>query len=239
MERIEELGVDNLKIIQNSNSYCFTSDATILAEFVHAKKNDRVMEFCSGSGVISILVQNKFKLKNVFAMEVQPYLFEISKKSIELNGQQNNIFVINDKLQNFEKYFEKASFDVVICNPPYKKISSGKVAENPEIAIAKSEILVKLEEIVECARKLLKSKGSFYVCMTPNRLTELLLLLKKYGFEAKEMFFSYPSIKSSPSCVFIKAVKDGKEGVKILPPVITHDESGKFAKSTASLFDGN
>lgn len=235
-ERVESLGVDDLVIVQNPKGYCFTSDATLLAEFVKAKKTDKLIEFGSGSGVISILIQHRFNLKNVFGIEVQQTYAEMSKTSIKQNGKDEFIQIVNDKIQNSLNYFRKASFDIVVCNPPYRKTLTGILAKNEEIAIAKSEVLITLDEIVFYAKQLLKSKGAFYICMEPCRISETFESLKKNNFEVKEMFFSYPNVNSMPSCVFIKGVKDGNAGTKVLPPVITHNLDGSYAASTKSLF---
>ena len=54
MERLEDLCLNGLKIYQDSDLYCFTSDAVLLSKFARVKKGDKVADFCSGSGIVGI-----------------------------------------------------------------------------------------------------------------------------------------------------------------------------------------
>ena len=62
-ERLDDLMCNGYQIIQNPDEYCFTSDATKLANFVKCKKTDKVVDLCAGSGIVGILVHlNNFFL---------------------------------------------------------------------------------------------------------------------------------------------------------------------------------
>ena len=159
-ERLDDLQFNNLFIIQNPELYCFTSDAVELCNFVKCGVKDRIVDLCSGSGIIGILAQAKTKAKQVYLVEIQESLADMSRRSVEYN-KLTNVEVVNAPLQNIHKQIGDG-FEVVVCNPPYKITNGGELSEKPEMAMCKHEITVTLEEIVCEASKLLKFGGKFY-----------------------------------------------------------------------------
>ena len=158
-ERLDDLQFKNLFIIQDPNGYCFTSDAVALANFVKCKPNGRVVDLCSGSGVIGILVNAKNIVSKVYLVEIQKRLADMSERSIEYNNLQEKFEVLNRPLQGVSEYFKNINIDCVVCNPPYKKEKTSKLlGESEEVSIARHEIKVTLEEIVQESSKILKRK---------------------------------------------------------------------------------
>ena len=212
-ERLDDLQFQNLQIIQNPNHYCFTTDSVLLANFAKAKPSDSVVDLCSGSGVVGILMQAKTKAKHVTLVELQQSLANMSERSVQFNGLQNKVSVVNAPLQQVHKQIGQEVFDVVVCNPPYKMQNASLLSENHEIAICKHEITVTLEEIVLEKSKLLKFGGLFYTINKEERLTDLICYLRKHKLEPKQITV-VPSNKGS-ALVLIKAKKGGKSGVRI------------------------
>lgn len=213
-ERLDDLQINNLFIIQNPQEYCFTSDAVALANFVHVSNYGRVVDLCSGSGVIGILVNAKNKVKDVKLIEIQEYLADMSRRTIAYN-HLDNIDVICSKLQGISNIIGSDIYDVVTCNPPYQMTGTvKKLSEKESIAICKHEVCVKLDEIVCEASKLLKFGGCFYTVNKEDRLTDLIIACRKYNLEPKELKV-LPS-KKGANVILLKAKKGGKSGIKIL-----------------------
>lgn len=231
--RLEDLLVGDLKIFQSKSQYNFTSDACILSQFVSVGKNDKIIEACSGSGVISILLCAK-GAQNITCFELQPQMADMSQKSVQLNNLQNKIKIVCDDFQNCKNHINFLA-DTVVCNPPYFK--DGKPCQNTAKMISKFETTMSLEALVKTTSSVLKNGGNFYVCFTPERTSELLCLLSKYFLEPKQMFFSQKDSFSKPSCLFVKATKGGKSGIEVLPTLFTHDKDGKFVLTTAKMFE--
>lgn len=210
-ERLDDLQFNNLYIIQNKLGYCFTSDAVALANFVKCGAKDTIVDLCSGSGVIGILAQAKTNAKYVYLIELQPKLADMSKRTVEYNNLKN-VTVINKPLQGISKEIGD-SFEVVVCNPPYKNSNAGALSENKEIAICKNEITVTLEEIIKEANSLLKFGGKFYTVNKEERLVDLLCLMRKYNIEPKVIKFLKSN--NNASVVLVEGKKGGKAGVKV------------------------
>lgn len=212
-ERLDDLQFNNLYIIQSSDEYSFTSDAIALANYVHVSNYGRVVDLCSGSGVIGILVNAKNRVKDVTLVEIQAGLADMSARSIEYNKLQN-FTVVNKELQGIHKIIGENTFDVVVCNPPYRILDDKqKINEKENIAIARHEVKVTLEEIIAEASRLLKFGGNFYIVNQEDRLVDMLTYLRKYKLEPKEMKVL---LNKKGNMVMLKAKKGGKCGIKIL-----------------------
>ena len=238
-ERIEDLQLDGLKIIQDGEKYCFTSDSAILSSFVSAKKNDVCLEIGCGNGVISILVAHKCKPKEIVAFEIQKESSELAKRNVELNNLEDKIKIINSPIQEFKKYGYGENFDVVFSNPPYIKVhEKSLINENEVCAISRHEIKLNLVDLVSCASKLLKFKGRFYMVHKAERLAEIFCELKKVNLEPKKLLFVSPSENKSPNIVLIEAVKGGKQGILVFPTLIANDKDGSYIYSIKKLLGG-
>lgn len=236
-EVLEDLQLDGLRIIQNRKKYCFTSDSVILSNFVNAKKSDLVCEIGTGSGIISILINKKCQPKKITAFEIQPYMADMAKRSIKLNNIEDKIEIINAPIQECFNFVKKESFDIVVSNPPYQKIVNVDfISKNEEEAISKHEVKLTLDELLDCSKKLLRFGGRFYIVYYAKRTAELLYKLKNNNLEPKKIFFTAPSHDSSPILVLVEAVKGGKEGVIILPTLITNDKNGEYLYTIQKIY---
>ena len=212
-ERLEDLQFNNLFIIQDTKGYRFTSDAVALANFVKVKSGGKLIDLCSGSGVIGILASAKNKVSKTVLVEIQECLSDMSRRSVEYNKLEN-IEVVNAPLQNISKIVGVGVYDTVVCNPPYKKCGTAKLLnENESIAIARHELTVTLEEIIKEASVLLKFGGEFYIINKEERLVDTMVLLRKYNLEPKVLKL-LPSAKGA-NVVMLKAKKGGKSGIEI------------------------
>ena len=231
--RLDDLNLDGLKLYQFPSGYCFTSDSVLLANFVNTKKSDECVEIGAGSGIISILVNYKTKPKCIYAFEFQPKYAKLMQENLELNNI-NNIQVIADKIQNFDKYITK-QVDVVFCNPPY--YNSGEiVSEKDEVMVAKHQKYLPLDELVECANKLLKFGGKFYVVYPASRGSELIFELKKQKLQPKKMFFAQPNQNKNANTVFLECTKGGKEGTIVMPTLLTNTLDGEYVATIQKLY---
>lgn len=234
-ERIEDLQLDDLKIIQASDGYCFTSDAVILANFIDAKPNHKLLEIGSGSGIISILVAYKTKCEDISAVEIQSTLAEMSQRSVELNNLQNVIKIYNSDIKDFAKT-QKSYYDIVYSNPPYSKLESVIPMENEQQQICRYEKSLNLEELISCASKLLKDKGHFYAVYDAERVVDLIACLRNNRLEPKRLFFTQASSEKNAKLIVIDAVKNGKPSAKVLPTLITNDTDGSYIYTIQKLY---
>lgn len=232
--RLDNLNLNNLKLYQFKSGYCFTSDSVLLANFIKAKKNDICVEIGTGSGIISVLVSYKLNPKKIYAFDIQHDYAELAKKNIEFN-KINNIEIIESKIQDYKNFID-FNVDVIFCNPPYFKNKTCKQSENESIAICKHEKYLPLDELLNCVTKMLKFKGKFYLVYPASRICELIFQLKQKNLEPKKLFFAQPNINKEANTVYIECVKGGKEGVKILPTLVTNSLKGDYVQTIQKLY---
>lgn len=242
-EKIEELGINGLKIIQNKKYFCFGTDSVLLANFVESKnKNNVIVDFCTGSGIIPIIISAKREYKKIYAVELQNEMYDLLSRNINLNELNNNIVPIHDDIKNVSKIREKIiknenidSVDIIVCNPPYKKCGTGILNEHEVKYIARHEIYCNLEDIFSSSSKLLKTRGKLYLVHKPDRLADLIEKARKYNLEAKKMRFVYPRVDSKPSIVLIEYVRNGGNELIIEEPLIEFNDDGTYKDWYANL----
>ena len=222
MKEINDLYDYGYKIVQKSDYFKFSLDSILLANFVNINMSDsKLLDFCTGNCPIPIILSNS--IKNIVAFEVQKEIYELGDESLKLNNI-NNVKLINDDIKNIGNYYEEGYFDIITCNPPYfKVIDSSRINDNNVKAIARHEILIKLEDIVSLAYKFLRDKGKLYIVYRPDRLMELLKLFDKYKFGVKKLQCCYNNSDSLSSMILIEAMKNGQDDLKILAPLYTEN----------------
>ena len=62
--KIDDLQLKGLKLIQDTDGFCFGIDAVLLANFAKVKNNAKVVDLGTGTGIIPILIAGKVKLAN-------------------------------------------------------------------------------------------------------------------------------------------------------------------------------
>ena len=222
MKEINDLYDYGYKIVQNSDYFKFSLDSMLLANFVNINMSDsKLLDFCTGNCPVPIILSNS--IKNIVAFEVQKEIYELGDESLKLNNI-NNVRLINDDIKNIGNYYEEGYFDIITCNPPYfKVIDSSRINDNSVKAIARHEILIKLEDIISLAYKYLRDKGKLYMVYRPDRLMEILKLFDKYKFGVKKLQCCYNNSDSLSSMILIEAMKNGQDDLKILAPLYTEN----------------
>lgn len=236
-ERIDDLEFKDLKIIQNKNGFCFGIDAVLLSDFAkNIRNNAKVLDLGTGTGIISILLCGKTNLKQIIGVEVQKDVFEMAQRSIKLNNLQNKFQVINENILNLDKIYEKNSFDAIVTNPPYKKENTGIINIDEKKLISRHEVLAKLEDYISISNKLLKNNGEFYMIHRPERLVDILFLMRKYKIEPKEIRFIYSHINEIPKMVLIKGVKNGKTFLKFRENLYIYNENNEYTDEIYKIY---
>lgn len=217
-EKLEDLQYNGLAIIQSEDEYRFTTDAVLLANFCNDMKGKLCVEFCAGSGVISILVAAKKHPAKVIAIELQPQLADMARRSVEYNKLSDVIDVVCDDVNNAMNITPKPA-DVVVCNPPYRKLGSGERQLAPNLAMCRHEIAITLEQVIICASKTLNNRGTFYLVHQAERIGEIVSLCGAHQLAVKEIVPVCPRRGKEPNLVLVRAVKRGGLDCKLRLPI--------------------
>ena len=231
------LNYKDLKIIQNTDWFAFSLDSVLLANFVTINKNTKnIIDLCTGNAPIPIILSTKTNA-NITGVELQKEIFDLAKKSIEVNNLNDRIKLLNTDVKKLINLYETDTFDVITCNPPYFKVKeSSNLNDNKIKTIARHEIYLELDDIFSISKKLLKNNGIISIVHRPERLIEIIESMKKNNIEPKRIRFVYPKKNSESNILLIEGTKNGKPGVKIMPPLYVHDEYGNYLDEIQDMF---
>lgn len=232
-ETLDDLEYKGLKIFQHKNGYKFSTDSVLLANFAKASKNDLVVDFCSGSGVVTILFACKNNVKKAYGVEIQESLAKLSKKSIDFNNL-SNIEILNIDLVKTHEVLGMEKVDVITVNPPYN--IAGEPSGVDEIAIATHELKTNLKDICNEAFKLLKFGGKLFMVHRADRLVDIMFELKSSKIEPKVIRIVYPTRSKEPNLVLIEAKKGAKPGLKFLPPLVLNNDDGSETDELKKIY---
>lgn len=236
-ERIDDLQYKGLKIIQNKSGFCFGIDAVLLANFAkNMKRKDMVVDLCTGTGIIPILLSGKTNAKKIIGVEIQGESAEMAKRSVELNSLQGRVEIINEDLKNLKHIIEAGSVDTVTVNPPYMKAGSAIVNDKNKMSIARHEVCCTLDDVIKEAARILKTNGELFMVHKPERLVDIFCTMRKYKIEPKRIRFVHPSVDKPANIVLIEGSRDGKEFLKFENSLYVY-ENGEYTDEIYEIYE--
>lgn len=239
-ERIDFLlAKENMRIIQSPSVFAFSLDAVLLADFTYVPKTrGKILDLCTGNGVVPLFLSTRSKVP-ITGVEIQERLYDMAIRNIELNELKDQLEIIHGDLKDMPAYYGNDKFDLVTCNPPYFPTpKSDEQNLNEHLAIARHEIHCNLEEVVESCSHLAKSGGKVSMVHRPERLVEIVQLFKKYKLEPKRMRLVYPKEGKEANILLIEGVRDGKPGLKILPPLYALTKEDEYTAELREILYG-
>ena len=222
-ERVDDLHRNGFLLIQNPSRFCFGVDAVILTGFAKVRKNESVLDICTGSGVIPILLAGKTPGQRFDGLEIQTESVEMARRSVQLNGLSDHIDITEGDVKNALSLFPPSSYDVVTCNPPYMRPGAGIPNSDTPRTIARHETLCTLDDIIHAAAKLLKPQGRLYMVHRPERLADLMVALRTHNLEPKTLRFVHSRIHKPPILILVEATRNGKPALTVPPPLVIYE----------------
>jgi len=235
-ERVDDLQWKGLKIIQNTKKFCFGTDAVLLSHFAGIRKNDRVVDLGTGTGIIPILLAGREEHARIIGVEIQEDMVEMAARSIQLNDLQHRVEIIAGDIKDAPDMLGKGRFSLVVSNPPYKKAGSG--IHNPEdhLAIARHEILCTLEDVLSAASRLLEVGGRFAMVHRPERIIDIIAGMRRFRLEPKRIRMVHSHMNKPPKLVLIEAVLHGRPFLNWLPPLYIYDDEFNYTDELKEIY---
>ena len=232
------LGYDNMYIYQDSEMFNFSLDSVLLANFVTInKKYKNIMDIGCGNAPIPLILSTRTSAK-IVGVEIQEEVAKLAIKSVKINNLENQIEVINDDINKLYENLESDTFDVITCNPPYFKYNeTSNVNDSKYKVIARHELMLDIKRLLKISRKLLKNNGILAIVHRPERLLDILLEMKNNNIEPKRIQLIYPGVDKEANILLIEGSKNGKPGLKIMPPLYAHDNNGDYTKEIKKFFE--
>ena len=233
-ETLEDLGLDGLKLIQSDQFFKFGTDAVLLADFAKVKPTGCAIDLCTGSGIVPLLLSARFPLLTIEALELSEDMADMARRSVAISGRSEQIHITCGDVLNVRELYRGRQFDLVCCNPPYQKKGSGRINPNAAKAAARHELFCTLEDVVSAAAYLTKPCGTFAMVHRPERLTDILHIMRTQGLEPKRLILVADRPKKAPDLVLVEGRRGGRAQLTVETLYI---EEKKHGWNTVSLRD--
>ena len=235
-ERIDDLQLNGLKLIQDPEAFCFGVDAVLLSDFADVKRGQKVLDIGTGTGIIPILLAGKTKAGSLVGLEIQGKMAEMAARSVELNGLENRVSIVTGDIKDYRKYFSKASFEVVVSNPPYTNKGCGLVNPYDTKAISRHEIMCSLQDVVRAAADLLSPGGQLAMVHRPERLADIICCMRECGIEPKYLRMVHPKPYKKPTMILIKGNRGGNPELKVMDPLYVYNADGTYSEEINRIY---
>lgn len=239
-ERLDYLfAKGQMKIIQSPSVFSFSLDALLLAHFAYVPiKRGTILDLCTGNGAIPLLLAHRTKAQ-ITGVEIQQRLADMAMRSIAYNNLSDQLTIINGDLKAMQPVLGHSSFDTVTCNPPYFNTpAKSEHNKNDYLTIARHEVYCTLEDVIKACKLHVRPGGKVAMVHRPDRLIDLITLFRAYKLEPKRLQFIYPKQGREANMVLIEGVRDGKVGLKMLPPLYIYNHDSTYTKEAKDIIYG-
>jgi tRNA1(Val) A37 N6-methylase TrmN6 len=235
-ETLDDLQLKGINIIQKKEAFRFGVDAVLLANFANVKRGMKVFDLCTGTGIVPFILAGKTEASYIKGLEIQEDMVEMAKRSVEFNELEQRLQIIHGDLKDINLLKSMDKVDVLTVNPPYKLKSSGIINIDDKNAIARHEICCTLEDVIIAARILLKDNGRLFMVHRPERLADILCLMRKHRIEPKTIRMVHPNTKKAPNIVLVEGQRDGGAFLKWEAPLYVYDDKGGYSEEIDRIY---
>lgn len=227
--------IRDIQLFQSKAGYRFSVDALLLFDFIRLKRVSKIADLGAGSGIVGILLAKKFPKAKITLVEIQPGLCELAERNVDLNNVGRRVHISRHDFRKLpEDFFKK--YDLVVSNPPFRKMKTGRLNIAEERTIARHEITMNLDTLIKSASSLLREKGRFCIIYQPWRIAELLMNLHERGFEPKRLQLVHSHPVSEAKMLLLEAVKAGRCGLKVEKPFFIYTANGAYSEEMRMIY---
>lgn len=236
-EKLDELFDGRLRIIQKKEGYRFSIDAILLAHFASHVSADSIIDLGTGSGIVPLILAKRTSAPTIVGVEVQEAMADMAERTIMLNGFADRVSILHEDLRSLCSRFDASSFDLVVSNPPYYPVEEGRINPDEEKAIARHEIMAKVEDVIGISHYLVRPSGLVVIIFPARRMVDLLFKLRESGLEPKLLQIIYSHKHDEGKLVIVESVKRGNPEIEIKRPFFIYADEGEYSKEMQKIYD--
>lgn len=236
-ETVEDLQLGGLRIIQKKSGFRFGVDAVLLSDFAARAKSKKILDLCTGNGIVPILLSARTNAEKICGLEIQPHICDTARRSAELNGLYPRVEITLGDLKDAAEIYGKNAFDTITCNPPYIKSGAGLTNPADEKAVARHEISCTLDDVIRVSARLLTPAGRLFMVHRPSRLADIICAMRGYKIEPKELRPVSPTAGAPPNLILVSGIKSGGAELKLLPELVLFDADGNETEELKKIYN--
>ena len=225
-----------MTVRQPKNGYRFSIDAVLAADFMRCKEGQTVLDLGTGCGIIPLILAFRNPGLKIFGVEIQAALARFAAANVQANRLEGRVRILHRDLKSLTINEIPDQVSHVVCNPPYRKMASGRVNPHPEKAAARHEIFAKLEDFVAAASRMLPLSGHLTCVYPAQRLVDMMVRMRAAGLEPKRLCTVHSKEGSKARLVLITGVKGGRPGLDVEQPLIIYRDDRSYTDEVARLF---
>ncbi|ACS78117.1 tRNA1(Val) (adenine(37)-N6)-methyltransferase [Maridesulfovibrio salexigens] len=220
-------------LVQPQSGFRFSTDSLLISSFVSVPSQARVLDLGTGSGVIplGIMLRHPDKGLNITGLEINSDMVAAAEENVQKLGFAEEIGIVQGNVCTPD-FAPAGSYDLVVSNPPYRSEGRGKACPDEDRNKARFEIDCDLDAFVATASRMVRNRGRVCFVFLAERLTELIDSFTRHKLEPKRMKFIHGRIDSPSKVVMLEAVKGGKPGLILEPPVILFERDNSLTPSS-------
>lgn len=226
-----------LLFYQHQKGYRFSLDAVLLAGLTKVTGGDRIVDLGTGCGVIPLILAHRGQGREWVGVEIQPELADLARRNVEINGGDPRIGIMELDFRDISGRLPAAGFDLVLSNPPYRRLHTGRVNTDRQRALARHEFTASVTDVFTAGNHLLPAAGRLAVIYPAARLAHLLLIAREHGFSPKRLTVIHSNQQSPGRLVHLECLKAGGDELRIEPPLYIYEADGQYTKTLQALYE--
>ena len=225
-----------LTVRQPKDGYRYSIDAVLLADFMRFKDGQTILELGTGCGIIPLILAFRYPALKIFGVEIQDQLARIAAENVRENHLEERVSILHQDLKNLKLQQVPDQVQHVVCNPPYRRINSGRINPHTEKAGARHEIFAGLADFVDAAARMLQLSGSLTTVYPAPRLVDMVAHMRRANLEPKRLRMVHSKTGDPARLVLVTGVKGGRPGLELEPPLVIYRDDGDYTEAVAGMF---
>ncbi len=237
-ETLDTLFQGEIKLYQDCNGYRFSLDALLLADFLTCHNGEQIADLGAGNGVIALILAHRHPSLSITGVEIQLGMVGRAWRNVQMNGLQERVTISQADVRTIQKNFTPESFAAVVCNPPYRRMTSGRVSPNAEKKIARHEMTAGLADFLRAGSYLVPIKGRMALVYPTLRVVDLLQSMRSANLEPKRLRMVHSFADAEASLVLVEGVKGGRSGIDVLAPLFVYNKGNLYTPEVEVILAG-
>lgn len=235
-ERLDDLQLAGMRILQKETAFRFGMDAVLLADFARVEPTNTVADFGTGTGILPLLLLGRGKGKRVEAFEIQPDMADMARRTMKLNELEERVTVHAMPVEMAMDVLAPCSLDAIVCNPPYGAPGATLLNPSDTLRLARHQSADGLQAWLKTAYRLLKGKGRISLVYPAPRMLELMQALEQAHLAPKRFRLVYPAATKPANLVLVEGMKDAKPMLHPEPPLIVYEQDGSMTAELKRIY---